>query len=240
MTIQTTFRNLYVQDAFKDVLKMLMNTFEHSVHNVIDEIAFTNENVRCRLIRARPDRMSFSAYAIGTDNDYEIIHCTVFYDTGTVVQNLLSSHFRLIADCTNIGFSTYRKDSTEILISHTIGLGESEHCSLEYPLQEEQVFQELTRFPVPLESDIDLFMNTGSYIMNDSIHVIAYSFSAGWISEDQINETNKEIMVKSVQEVLEGLIQVEKDRIAERDEEYGKWLELECIANLEKINKSSS
>lgn len=213
--VQTTFRNLYVQDAFKDVLKMLMTPFETKVLN---DISFKNENVRCRLVRARDDRMTFNAFAIGEDMDYEIIHCTCFYDTGTVVSNLRSSHFRLNSDCENISFSTYQKDSTELLISHTLGVFEAEQCSLHYPLQEEQVFQELTRFPVPLESDIDLFMNTGSYVMDGVTKFKAYSFNAGWIAEDQIDETNKESMVQSVREVLDGLIQVEKDRIAKGDD----------------------
>lgn len=216
--VQTTFKNLYVQDAFKDVLKMLMTPFETKVLN---DISFKNENVRCRLVRARDDRMTFNAYAIGVDTDYEIIHCTCFYDTGTVVSNLHSSHFRLDSDCNNIGFSTYRKDSTELLISHAINLQQIEHCTLQYPLQEEQVFQELTRFPVPLESDIDLFMNIGSYVMEGITMFKAYSFNAGWIAEDQIDETNKESMVQSVREVLDGLIQVEKDRIAKGDDFHG-------------------
>jgi len=220
----TTFRNLYVQDAFKDVLKMLMEPFETEVLN---DISFKNDNVRCRLVRARDDRMTFNAYAIGEDTDYEIIHCTCFYDTGTVVSNLRSSHVRLNSNCDNIGFSTYRKDSTELLISHAISLREAKQCSLQYPLQEEQVFQELTRFPVPLESDIDLFMNTGSYVMDGVTKFKAYSFNAGWIAEDQIDETNKESMVQSVREVLEGLIQVEKDRIEARDEEWAKDVERE-------------
>ncbi len=213
--VQTTFKNLYVQDAFKDVLKMLMTPFETKVLN--DNISFKNDNIRCRLVRVRDDRMTFNAYAIGEDMDYEIIHCTCFYDTGTVLSNLRSSHFRLNSNCENIGFSTYRKDSTELLISHAINIQNIEHCTLQYPLQEEQVFQELTRFPVPLESDIDLFMNTGSYVMDGVTKFKAYSFNAGWIAEDQIDETNKESMVQSVREVLDGLIQVEKDRIAKGD-----------------------
>ncbi|UYE98468.1 hypothetical protein XbC2_39 [Xanthomonas phage XbC2] len=216
--VQTTFKNLYVQDAFKDVLKMLMTPFETKVLN---DISFKNENVRCRLVRARDDRMTFNAYAIGEDTDYEIIHCTCFYDTGTVVSNLRSSHFRLNSNCENIGFSTYRKGSTELLISHAINIQNIEHCTLQYPLHEEQVFQELTRFPVPLESDIDLFMNIGSYVMEGITKFKAYSFNAGWIAEDQIDETNKESMVQSVREVLDGLIQVEKDRIAKGDDFQG-------------------
>lgn len=215
--VQTTFKNLYVQYAFKDVLKMLMTTpFETKVLN--DNISFKNDNIRCRLVRVRDDRMTFNAYAIGEDTDYEIIHCTCFYDTGTVLSNLRSSHFRLNSNCENIGFSTYRKDSTELLISHAINIQHIEHCTLQYPLQEEQVFQELTRFPVPLESDIDLFMNTGSYVMDGVTKFKAYSFNAGWIAEDQIDETNKESMVQSVREVLDGLIQVEKDRIVKGDD----------------------
>lgn len=222
--VQTTFKNLYVQDAFKDVLKKMLQSFEPGVMN---DIAFTNSSVRCRLVRVRDDRMTFNAYALGEDTDYEIIHCTGFYDTGTVVQNLRSSHFRLDSNCENIGFSTYRKDSTELLISHTIGLQKSEQCSLQYPLQEEQVFQELTRFPVPLEIDMDLFMRTGQYVMEGNSEFIAYSFNAGWIAENQIDETNKESMVQSVQEVLDGLIQVEKDRIDARDEEWATKVERE-------------
>lgn len=214
--VKTTFKNLYVQDAFKDVLKMLMTPFETKVLN--DNISFKNDNIRCRLVRVRDDRMTFNAYAIGEDTDYEIIHCTCFYDTGTVLSNLRSSHFRLNSNCENIGFSTYRKDSTELLISHAINIQNIEHCTLQYPLQEEQVFQELTRFPVPLESDIDLFMNTGSYVMDGVTKFKAYSFNAGWIAEDQIDETNKESMVQSVREVLDGLIQVEKDRIVKGDD----------------------
>lgn len=233
----TTFKNLYVQDAFKDVLRLLLtSSFEH---DQMDDIEFKNDNIRCRLSRARGDRMTFNAYAIGVDTDYEIIHCTGFYDTGTVVSNLQSSHFRIVSNCENIGFSTYRKGSTSLLMSHGFNFDNIDRCTLAYPLQEEQVFQELTRFPVPLESNIDLFMSTGEYVMQDAKYFIAYSFNAGWIAEDKIDETTKEKMVQSVQEVLEGLIQVEQDRIDARDEEYAKQLELECIANLEKINKSS-
>lgn len=106
------------------------------------------------------------------------------------------------------------------------------------------MFQELTRFPVLLEMDIDLFMSTGQYVMEGNTEFIAYSFNSGWIAESQIDETNKEIMVQSVQEVLEGLIQVEKDRIEKWDkieeelsdiaEEYWKKQ-----ANFIEINKSS-
>jgi hypothetical protein len=206
---------------------------------VHDYIEFKNDNIRCSLVRDRDDRMTFNAYAIGEDTEYGIFHCTSFRDIGTVVSNLIHTMFHLNQECTNIGWSTYRKDSTSLIMNYGINIKNIKRCTLQYPLQEEQVFQELTRFPVPLESDIDFFMNTGSYVMDGITKFHAYSFNAGWIAIDQINETNKEIMVKSVQEVLEGLIQVEKDRIDERDEEYGKWLELECIANLEKINKSS-
>jgi hypothetical protein len=181
--------------------------------------------------------MTFTVYV---RPDKELFSCTFFYNTGKPVANLRTSHFRLNSDCTSIGFSTYRKNSTTLLINHSMGLlSTANQCKLEYPLQEEQVFQELTRFPVPLESDMDLFMSTGAYVMEGIDNFIAYSFNAGWIAEEQIDETSKENMVQSVQEVLDGLIQVEKDRIDARDEEWGKWLERECIAKLEMINKSS-
>ncbi|AMM43620.1 hypothetical protein FDG95_gp055 [Pectobacterium phage vB_PcaM_CBB] len=202
---------LQTYEWFKEVLKRT-NTFEDILLQEI--LLYEYNGVRLELIRLELNRMSnartiLTATAIGNDVDYEIFKYVIYKDISTVHPNIYwfnendcNLSYSVLHNDT-IRFKQYKRDGSEDTSSIAV---------LDYPLQEEQVFQQLTRFDIPEEEYINRFVRASEEIMSGLPELCNITFRAGYIC-NQINETNHKIMVQSVMDCMRHLELEEQMRI---------------------------
>ena len=203
----TEFRNLWLQDLFKDQLKLIVDTFTFERTHTV---RFSTDNVLTKMEREDDDKMTFTVFAEGFDNNYEIYSAT-FYNTSAVSYSPTTIYLGSKAD-DDVITTFYNKDNLDRIHLLKRDGYQFIECHLDYPFKEEQLFQQMTRFPVPEIDYMEYFFKTSQYVLGGSSDFWIYSFHCGWISGN-INETNKENMVQSIQESIDGLIREEQIRL---------------------------
>lgn len=196
---------------FKEVLKR-MSTFEQErVGNIIYK---HNDEIQMHLSRRDSDRMVLTVTAIGTDFDSEIFRCVCYYMNDT-------SRFKNIywtnTDDYRLTYSRlYRNEITVCDIKFdNEGNNISTSAVLDYPLKEEQIFQQLTRMDIPEPEYIERYISTSEEIMSELSNVSTITFRLGYIAR-QINETTYKNMVQSVMDCMRHLELEEQMRIEKR------------------------
>lgn len=195
---------IYIQYALRDILFKLCSTYFST--EVQDDISYESSDIRIRLVRARDDRMTVEFMLLSMDLLFSIV---IFNNTSI---RELNSGFTLNRLEDDILYSCYSTEyNNKIVINNIVGLMSFEKCELDYPIRGDQYFQKSTIFPVPAKYMLDMFMGTGSYTMSNSGYK-GYSFHINTAWLDTINETIDENMVQSLIEVVNGLIEVEKEK----------------------------
>lgn len=197
---------LQTYEWFKEVLKRT-NTFEDILLQEI--LMYEYNGVRLELNRMSNARTILTATAIGNDVDYEIFKYVIYKDISTVHPNIYwfnendcNLSYSVLHNDT-IRFKQYKRDGSEDTSSIAV---------LDYPLREEQIFQQLTRFDIPEEEYINRFVQASEEIMSGLPELCNITFRAGYIC-NQINETNHKIMVQSVMDCMRHLELEEQMRI---------------------------
>lgn len=171
-----------------------------------------NDVVRMRLVRARDDRMTFNAYAIGHDHDYEIFNSTWLYSES--LTNF--SNYSTTRNGTILHTAYYQYRDNEFVFKLTEGLFDVKLSKLQYPLQEDQYFQQLTRMDLPPEDEIVRFMTVSKEIISPYPEFVGFTFHCGYMMQ-QINETNQESMVQSLMDCMTHMQLEEQLRLEKRN-----------------------
>lgn len=198
---------IYFQYLLREVLLNLLS-YDFSTKEQ-DDISYESNDMQVRLIRARDDRMTIEFNISSMD-----YICSIVIFNNTSVFNIRTG-FTLNTNENDILYSSYSSEyNNSIVIKKIIRIQLFETCELNYPLQGDQLFQMMTIFPVPETHNLDLFMGTCSYAMNNSVYK-GYSFhiNKAWLYT--INETNEENVVQSMMDAVIGLIDIEKSRNSE-------------------------
>lgn len=196
---------LQAYEWFKEVLKRV-STFEDI--RLQDHLHYEHCGVLLELNRRTPNRTMLTATAKGNELDYEIFKYIIYKNTSTVHPNI---YWFREDDC-RLSYSVMHNDTIRF---KNFNLDEEDADSvsvLDYPLKEEQVFQQLTRFDIPEEEYINRFVRTSEEIMSGLPELCNIAFRAGYIAK-QINETNHKIMVQSVMDCMRHLELEEQMRI---------------------------
>lgn len=203
---------LQAYEWFKEVLKRV-STFEDI--SVQDHLHYEHNGVLLKLNRRSPNRTILTATAIGTDFDSEIFRCVCYYMNDT-------SRFKNIywTNTDDYRLTYSRLYCNEITVCDIKFDNEGNNIStsavLDYPLKEEQIFQQLTRIDIPEPEYIERYVSTSEEIMSALSNVSTITFKAGYIC-NQINETNHKIMVQSVMDCMRHLELEEQMRIEKRN-----------------------
>ncbi|AQW88570.1 hypothetical protein FDH34_gp045 [Serratia phage BF] len=193
--------NFKYYPKLKEILK-LMSKFNT---NITDDIEYRDDILSVRLVRVRDDRMTFDIHAIGFDYNYPVLIMTWCYNNDV---DIFSRFFYSTDTFISAVYSTTNMSKFHYEVNESIHV--KKVCKLDYPLREEQVFQELTRFNLPSEESITTFMDTSYEVLNGSTKFSSFSFHPH--SLDAKNETEMDNMVQSILERLEKLY-LENDAI---------------------------
>ncbi|SOK58308.1 hypothetical protein [Yersinia phage fHe-Yen9-04] len=192
--------NFQYYQKFKEIFKV-MSKFDAVI---TDDIEFRDDILSVRLVRVR-SCMTFNIFAVGFDFDYPVLSMSWCYKNSTAnFSGFIFSKDTFISaiystnDISNFNYAVYEN------------INEKNVCKLDYPLREEQVFQELTRFNIPHEEDINVFMETSYEVLNGSTKFSSFSFHPQ--NFDSKNETEMDNMVQSILERLE-LLYLQNDSI---------------------------
>lgn len=181
---------LVVHDAFKDVIKLIGNSFEIRPEIYTNE--FSTGNVKCE-ISYYDDRTLFRIYILDHPK-LQIITLSFYRDCKI-------TRIRIDKNCNDI-VSTMYSTCHELFISKW--LEPLCLCKLNYPLQEDEYFQQLTLYPLPPVEDIQKFMDLGEYILGSNTNFKGYAIS--WYEHIEVYYSLLEI----VQEVQECVLQLIK------------------------------
>lgn len=200
---------LQAYEWFKEVLKRV-STFEDICLSEV--IQYEHRGVLLELNRRSPNRTILTATAKGHDHDFEIFHYSIYQNISTVHPNI----YWLRDDDCRLSYAVLHNDTIRFK-HYKLDEEDVESVSvLDYPLQEEQVFQQLTRFDIPEEEYINRFVRTSEEIMLGLPELCNITFRAGYIC-NQINETNHKNMVQSVMDCMRHLELEEQMRIEKRN-----------------------
>ncbi|AFC21499.1 hypothetical protein GAP32_051 [Cronobacter phage vB_CsaM_GAP32] len=190
-------------EYFKEVLAMI-GTFEQGLFG---DLEYNDHDVvRLRLVRARDDRMTFNAYVIGHDYDYNIFSSTWLYrDCLTNFTNYSITQREVLST------TYYQYRDNEFIVKSQDGLFDSKVSTLQYPIQEDEYFQQLTRIDLPPEDEIERFMTVSKEIISRYPEFVGFTFHGGTMMQE-INETNHENMVQSVMDCMNELVKLEMER----------------------------
>ena len=195
--------NIQKYEWFKEVLTMI-GTFEQGVFGHLEYN--DHDAVRLRLVRARDDRMTISAYLIGHDYDYNIFSSTWLYsECLTNINNYSITHSKVLST------TYYQYRDNEFIVKSQDWLFDSKFSTLKYPIQEDEYFQQLTLIDLPPEDEIERFMTVSREIISPYPEFVGFTFHGG-IMMQEINETNYENMVQSVMDCMKELMQLETER----------------------------
>lgn len=185
-------------------LKKILTLMSKFNARITDDIEYCDDILRIRLVRVRDDRMTFNIEAIGFDYNQPVLSMTWYYkiaDNGSTKFYYREDTFIFAVFSTN--------DMSKIYYQVNDDQVTKMECVLDYPLREEQVFQELTRFNLPSEESINAFVET-SYEVLDSTEFSTFTFHPH--SLDAKDETQMDNMVQSIMERLE-LLYLQNDSI---------------------------
>ena len=197
---------------FKDVLKR-MSTFEQGMY--ADLLYIHNDSIKMQLYRTNPNISNMMIlYAYDLKKEYQIFNCAWAYSSRPQTPNIekFSEHnYRL----------TYSEQYKNKIVLKNISLDyENDYSTsveLDYPLQEEQVFQQMTRFDIPEEEYINRFVQISEEITAGFPAPCTIIFRSMY-ALNEINETNYETVVQSVMECMDGLLEMEQQRIAKNSQ----------------------
>ncbi|QXO11740.1 hypothetical protein pEaSNUABM44_00044 [Erwinia phage pEa_SNUABM_44] len=193
--------NFKYYPKLKEILK-LMSKFNT---NITDDIEYRDDILSVRLVRVRGDRMTFDIHAIGFDYNYPVLSMTWCYNNDV---DIFSRFFYSTDTFISAVYSTTNMSKFHYEVNESIHV--KNVCKLDYPLREEQVFQELTRFNLPSDESITTFMDTSYEVLNGSTKFSSFSFHPHSLVAK--NETEMDNMVQSILERLEKLY-LENDAI---------------------------
>lgn len=189
----------------KEVLASI-GTFEQGV---FEDLEYNDHDVvRMRLVRGRNDRMTFNVYAIGHDHDYEIFSSTWLYSE--CLTNF--ANYSTTQNNRTLNTTYYQYRDNEFIVKMHDGLFDVKVSKLQYPLQEDQYFQQLTRMDLPPEDEIERFMTVSKEIISPYPEFVGFTFHGGYMMKE-INETNRESMVQSVLDCMKYMQLEEQMRI---------------------------
>lgn len=197
---------------FKEVLKR-MSTFERI--QMREVYSSEHDNIYLGINRRHNNKTILTASFIEKTakiEDYtfhDIFKFTVFQNYDVQHPNI---YWLPNGDCR---FTYSPQFKSQILLKDIVfdnsGNDVSTRAVLDYPLREEQIFQQLTIMDIPEQEYIERYVLASEEIVSELPNIDVMLF---WVGNNacQINETNHEIMVQSVMDCMKELIQLETER----------------------------
>lgn len=205
---------LQTYEWFKEVLKC-MSTFEPIQ---IKQIFNTKkDNIQLYINRKQRDKITLIASYFEKDENNkdttytELFKFVIFYNcTDTVT---LPANISFIDRTYRFTYSDQFKSQIRLkdVIYDDNGNDISTRVVLDYPLREEQIFQQLTLMYIPEQEYIERYVQASKEIISELSEDCIITFRS-LNDYNQINETNHEIMVQSVMDCMKELMQLETER----------------------------